>query len=258
MAISCLSEELNHWYEANCNKGDLAWSYLARKTQVSVSQLCKIAKGQVSRPKYHTVKSILEAIYPNDHSAVYKYLVEHFPKNQIHLTCLTESKRSTFEESARHLLKDRMTFRLFKLAATNRFTVEGLKAEFGSEMILPRLDALSLAGLVEVAENGVVSRTSKHSDTAMTKFADVADEFQHAIEILAAKKLVASVSDHEIDQIFNRLTFFHHSFNQEALEEMSDDITKFVESFIEKYEAEKYRGDIPGFLNIATGRFDSK
>lgn len=258
MNISALPEELNRWYEENCKQGDLAWNHLARKSKVSVSQLCKIAQGKVARPKYNTVKSILTALYPENNKEVVSYLVEHFPKQEFALKSLTEVDRISVDQAARDLFQDRVTFQLFKIADCEVFAVEKLEREFGTDVIQPRVEALTDAGIIEIGEGGVLKRTERHKETSTREFADVAKEFQHAIDLMASKKLIASISDHEIDQIFNRLTSFHNSFSSDAIQEMGGEIRDFLDYLFTKYNNEKYRGDIPAFVNVATGRFDSK
>lgn len=258
MSISSLPEELNRWYETNCAKGDLAWSYLSKKSHVSVSQLCKIAKGTVSKPKFHTVKAILKALHPDDHAAVHKYLVENYPQHQVSLKVLADVKRLDIDDSSRQLLKDRMTFRIFKLAISEKYTPEQLKLEFGAEVVEPRLDALILAKIVEIDSSGCIRRTESHKETATSDFGDIADEFHHVVEILTSKKLISKISNREIDEIFNGLMFYHETFSPEAIQEMGQDIREFMDKMFKKYSQDRFRGDIPAFLNIASGRFDSK
>lgn len=256
MKISGLPEELNRWYEKNCKQGDLAWSTLANAANVSVSQLCKIAQGKVARPKYNTVKSILTALYPENNKEVVSYLVEHFPKQEFELKSLTEVDRVSVDQIARKILRDRMTFRLFKFADCEFYTAKILENVFGIDVIRPRIEVLVAAGMAEISENGVLKRTERIKQTSTSEFADVAREFQHVIEILASKKLIASISDHEIDQKFNRLMAFHNSFSAEAIEEMGAEIRDFLNYLFTKYNDKKYRGNIPAFVNVATGRFD--
>lgn len=258
MIISDLPDELNRWYEKNCKQGDSAWSNLAKSASVSVSQLCKIAQGKVARPKYNTVKSILTALYPENNKEVVSYLVEHFPKHEFALKSIVGVERVSIDQVARELFQDEMTFRLFKFASSEAFKVETLENSFGTDMVRPRLEALIDSGIAETNGQGILKRTERHKKTATSNFADQAKEFQHAIEILASKKLIASKSDHEIDQIFNRLMAFHSSFSQEAIDEMGGEIRDFLDYLFTKYRDEKYRGNIPAFVNVATGRFDSK
>lgn len=257
MNISNMSEELNRWYEENCNQGNLAWSFLAKKSGVSVSQICKIAKGHVASPKYETVKALLEVLYPDDSIAVYEYLLKQYPRHTVALKGFSESKRSKVAVADRHLFRDILTFRVFKIADSGAFKVSQLEKEFGVTQIRPRIDALIKANYIEINENGFLVRSPYYEKTVLNEIASIAEEFHHVVDILASKKLVARNSDTEIDEIFNRLTYYHSSFNAEALKEIGKETREFVNYIFTKYKDSKFQGDIPAFINIATGRFDN-
>lgn len=253
-----MADELNSWYEKNCVNGSLAWSFLAKKSGVSVSQICKIARGQVANPKYQTQKQLLEALYPDDFVGVYEYLLERFPENEVALKSLLRKNRKKVNAVGHGLFKDRLTFRLFKFADCKSYTIEDLEKEFGRSQIEPRIEALLDADYIEVDEQGFVKRTRKYEATVISDVVSVAEEFHHVVDILASKKIVAQNSDVEIDQMFNRMTGLHNSYSEEALAEMAADVSQFLKTLYTKYKDEKYRGSIPVFLNIVTGRFDSK
>lgn len=258
MTISNVAAELNRWYDENCSNGNLAWSFLAKKSGVSVSQICKIAKGQVANPKYETEKALLEAIFPENFRGVYEYLLERYPRHDVALKSLLNKHRKKISTSGSELLKDRLTFRLFKFADAQSFTVQDLEIEFGANQIRPRVEALQEAGFIEIDDKGVISRSPSYESTVSADVIAVAEEFHHAIEILASKKLVAQSSNLEIDQILNRMTSLHRSYNENALVEMAADVNDFLNKMYTKYKQDKYRGAIPAFLNLATGRFDNK
>lgn len=258
MSISSMADELNRWYEENCNKGNLAWSFLSRKSGVSVSQICKIAKGSVASPKYQTVKSLLEVLYPDDNKSVYEYLVQNFPKHTIRLKEFSEEKRRLVTEFNHHLFRDCLTFRLFKMAQSSSATVSILEREFGASQIGPRIEALVKADYIVVDEGGRISRSENYKNTMMNEITSIAEEFHHAIEIIVTKKLVARNADTEIDEIFNRLTYYHSTYSSEALEGIAKETQEFVSYLVSKYNKPKYSGEIPAFINIATGRFDNK
>lgn len=258
MDISNVADELNSWYEKNCSNGNLTWSFLSRRSGVSVSQICKIAKGHVASPKYQTVKSLLEALYPDDNAKIYEYLVKHFPKHTIRIKGLSEEERSVVSDFNHQLFRDGLTFRLFKIAQSNSVKVSDLEKEFGANQIRPRVDALVNGRYIEVREDGVISRSKNFEKTAASEITTIAEGFHHAVEIVVSKKLVARNTDSEIDEIFNRLTYYHSTFSSEALASIAKETEEFVNYIISKYSSPKFKGDIPAFLNIATGRFDNK
>lgn len=258
MKISNMADELNRWYDENCSNGNLAWSFLAKKSGVSVSQICKIAKGQVAKPKYETEKSLLEAMHPDNYVDVYEYLLERYPQHNVVLNSLLKKGRKKIPASGSDLLKDRLTFRIFKFADTGAHTVADLEREFGKSQVVPRIEALNDADIIDVDSNGVISRSPNYENTVITDVIAVAEEFHHAVEILASKKLVAQNSNVEIDSIFNRMTSIHSSYNEAALTELAADVNQFLNKMYAKYQEDKYKGDIPAFLNLATGRFDNK
>lgn len=262
MPITSIADELNSWYDINCSHGDQTWSDLAELSKVSVSQICKIAKGQVLKPKFQTVKALLEAIHPDNLRLVHSYLAAQFPKHQVRLQSLIDVKRSQIAASDRHLFKDRMTFRIFKLATCKCYTVAQLEAEFGRNQVKPRIAALLASNLIEFSNSdpssGVVCRSKAYEETTSSNVAAVAEEFHHAIDIIANKKTVEQYADSGLDHLVNRLAFFHDSFSPEALAEMSQETQEFFDRLITKYSADKYRGAIPAFLNLSTGRFDNK
>lgn len=258
MNISSISDELNRWYEENCNNGNLAWSFLAKKSGVSVSQICKIAKGQVANPKYETERALFEAMFPENYVEVYEYLLEKYPRHNVALQGLLTKKRKRMPATGNELLKDRLTFRLFKFADAQCFKVSQLESEFGKSQVAPRIEALLAAEFVEIDSSGILSRSPKYEFTVNADLVSVAEEFHHAIEILASKKLVAQNSNTQIDQIFNRMTGMHDNYSEQALSELAADVNNFLNSMYTKYKDNKYRGPIPAFLNVATGRFDNK
>lgn len=258
MNISSMADELNSWYEKNCVNGNLAWSFLAKKSGVSVSQICKIAKGYVANPKYQTQKQLLEALYPDNFAGVYEYLLERYPKNEVALKSLLRKNRKKISTVGNELFKDRLTFRLFKFADCKSYTIPDLEKEFGRSQIAPRIEALLDADYIEVDESGLITRTAKYEATVISDIVSASEEFHHVVDIITSKKIVAQNSDAEIDNIFNRMAALHNSYSKEALVEIAADVSEFLDLVYTKYKDEKYRGNIPVFLNIATGRFDNK
>lgn len=151
-----------------------------------------------------------------------------------------------------------MTFRIFKLATCKCYTVEQLEAEFGRNQVKPRIAALLASNLIEFDQTGLVRRSKAYEETTSSNVATVAEEFHHAIDIIAQKKTVAQFADTELDQLNNRLAFFHDSFSAEALAEMGEETREFFDRLITKYSADEYRGNIPAFVNLSTGRFDNR
>lgn len=258
MNITSVSDVLVKWYDDNCTNGKLAWSYLGRKSGVSVSNICKIAKGQVAMPKYETAKALLQTIFPNDNAAVYKYLVEYYPKKAIHLEVFREPSRNRIAESAMNLLRDPLNFRLFKLSMAGSIKLADIEEDYGRNNLVSRIELLSNANLLRVDSEGNLERTEATVFTANGDVNWVAEEFMHCISILSTKKLLSQTTDIDIDSRINKFLYFHASFNDEAISLISEDVTKYINYICRKYSEDKYKGDIPVFINLACGRFDTK
>lgn len=258
MNITSVSEVLVKWYDDNCTNGRLAWSYLERKSGVSTSNICKIAKGQIATPKYETAKALLQAIYPGNNSAVYAFLVEFYPKKAIHLESFLQEKRKSIAESDINLLRDALNFRLFKLAMAESIKVSDIEDEFGANPVSGRLELMAKANLIAISPDGVLKRSDATVHTANGDVNWLAEEFIHSISILSSKKLLSRTSDIDIDERINKFLYYHASFNNDAIAMIGDEVKAFMDQIYRKYSQDKYRGDIPVFINLACGRFDSK
>lgn len=258
MNITSVSDVLVKWYDDNCTNGRLAWSYLGRKSGVSVSNICKIAKGQVAMPKYETAKALLQAIYPNKNSEVYAFLVEYYPKKAIHLEVFLEKDRNRIFEADMNLLRDQLNYRLFKLAMAGTIKVADLEAEFGSDSLSRRVEILSKANLIVVTEDGALKRTDATVQTANGDVNWVAEEFIHGVSLLSQKKLMSRELEMDLDDRINKFLYFHWNVSDEAVGMIGAESSDFMNGLFRKYSQPKYTGSIPVFVNLACGRFDSK
>lgn len=260
MSIDSLSAELNLWYERNCVQGNLSWNYLAKKTGITVSNITKIARGDVALPKYQTAKALLKTICPEDDVEVNTYLRTAYPAKSFNFVDVeAETPRSVvfLGRKSIEILEDDLSFRLYKLALGNSSSIKSLKASFGEVQVSTRLESLERAQLVRIDADVLM----RNDDLKFTQSNDpvlIAKHFKYNIDMVSAKKVLAKKGIGEIDAHVNRLLFYHGPFTEEALAMMVNETLDFISALAKKYSSEKYRGDVPGFIDITTGRFDTK
>lgn len=259
MEISSVKDELNKWYEDNCTNGKLAWSYLAKKSEVSTSNIRKIAKNEVGRPTFDTSRKILLALYPNQAEDVYTYLKEHYPKQTAswHLRKSMHEKGLSANQHL-NLSKDKVLFRLFKLAMTGSYKVTELEQHLGEKLVSQKLQILKNAGAVEVDSDGFLKRSKDSNYTLTSDVHTLHDEFGHASALVLDKLSDDNHGVAEIDRQSNRYDSLHIGISEEASKELDEEIRKFKEMIYEKFTSPEYEGEVARFINIVVGRFDFK
>lgn len=258
MEISSLKDELNKWYDDNCKNGNLAWSYLAKKSGVTASNIRKIAKGEVGQPRFETTKQLLQALYPNQLAEVYVVLKELFP-NKTDTWHLGEThNRVQFSRKDLEVTRDPMAFLLFKRAMTGAAKVKDLEDELGKSRIEQSLAMLADAGLAREDSKGFLVRCEGCSNTLTNDIHRLADEFRHVTQFLESKLAADVAGVANVDRQTNRFDSLHLGLNEKGSKELDDDIRALKEKIIKLLNDPEYAGDIPRFVNIAVGRFDSK
>lgn len=258
MSIESLSAELNNWYEKHCVNGNLSWNVLSRKTGITVSNITKIARGDVGKPKYETARTLLNAILPDRQDDIAEYIALTYQGGQITFSKEHESPRKQLTDDVLDLFRDPLTFRLFKLAMSGSRSVTSLEDDFGGSQVRPRLESLAQVGVVEVDEAGLLRRPTASQFSLSTVTAGVALEFKHAVDIVAEKKILANNGDTSIDKEANRLLAYHCSLTPESAQNMRREIVDFLRKTAQKYSAEEHKGEVELFYNVAIGRFDTQ
>lgn len=256
MAIESLGAELNAWYEKHCANGHLSWNVLAKKTGITVSNITKIARGEVERPKYETAKLLLDAILPGRPQEVAEYITATYQGGAITFEKEAESPRTQLSAEAADLLRDSLSFRLFKLSMSGSRAVTELEQDFGVSFVRPRIEALTQIGLVTVDDQGRLKRTAKSKFIFDSDMGSVVTEFKHAIDLVAEKKILARNGVESIDKDANRLASYHCSLKPESAKQMAEDIMAMIRKVAQKYGADQHKGDVEVFFNVALGRFD--
>lgn len=257
MPITSLSDELNTWYENNCVQGNLSWKVLAKKTGITVSNITKIARGEVTRPKYETARVLLAAILPGRADDIAEYIALTYQGGQITFAKEHESPRKQLTEDTQDLFRDALTFRLFKLSMSGKRTVASLERDFGVNQITPRLDSLVRDGVVAIDDQGRLCRAPASKFIFSTEMAAVATEFKHVVDIVAEKKILARNGEKTIDKDANRLMSYHCSIKPESAEQMRNDILDSIRKIAQKYGTDEHKGDVELFYNVVVGRFDA-
>lgn len=258
MAIESLSAELNAWYEKHCLNGNLSWHVLARRSGITVSNITKIARGEVGRPKYETARVLLQAICSGREDEVAAYIATTYQGGAITFAKEHESPRKLLSAQMLDLLRDPLTFRLFKLSMSGKRTVAGLEHDFGTHQVRPRLDSLIAEGVVEIDDAGCLRRSTGAQFILSTEMASVALEFKHAVDFVAEKKILAQCGDTSIDKEANRLVSYHCSLKPESAESMQKEIIHMMRKVANKYSGDEHKGEVEMFYNVAIGRFDMK
>lgn len=256
MQIESLSKELNGWYEKNCVHGPLSWTTLEKKTGVSVSNITKIARGQIQRPKYETASVLLEAVLPDRKADIEDYISAEYGSETLNFDPHAPSARKELSAKTTNALRDFVAFRLFKLAMSGRHLISDLKARMGSDNVLPRLQILKDLGLVYVDEAGYLKRQPGSQDTRNNHATAVAEEFKHIVDLLAAKKVLSQQGYAQIDPEINKLLHLHVPVKPDRLPEMSKEVIEFLKMISEKYGTKEPGEGVEVFLNVAMGRFD--
>lgn len=258
MPITSLSDELNTWYENNCVQGNLSWKVLAKKTGITVSNITKIARGEVTRPKYETARVLLAAILPGRADDIAEYIALTYQGGQITFAKEHESPRKQLTEDTQDLFRDALTFRLFKLSMSGKRTVASLERDFGVNQITPRLDSLVRDGVVAIDDQGRLCRALSSTFTFGSGVMNVATEFKHGVDLIAEKKVLAAHGNSTIEKEANRLISYSSSLKPESAKNMRADFINVFRKVVQKYSEPEHRGDVEVFYNIAIGRYDAE
>lgn len=260
MTIDSLSDELNSWYEENCVGGNLSWKVLSRKTGITVSNIAKIARGEIALPKYETAKVLLEAILPHQQPDVFRYLRAKYPQkayNYVDVKAVPPRANLYSQPSRVAALDDELTYRLYKIALCKKASVASLKKDFGADQVEKRIEILVEKKLVFV-EDGVLVRNPDIAHTQTNDPVFINKYFKFNTDIVAGKKVLASHGSANVDTYTNKLLFYHGSFSEDSLKKMVAETIEFIDYLAKKYNDENIEGDVAGFIDITTGRFDAK
>lgn len=258
--ITSVSDELKQWYLTNCENGHLSWKTLSNKTGVTVSNISKIARGEVHQPKYETAKVLLEAVLPKRQADVLRFLRAEYPDKVFNFVdSQAQTPRATLRDTPQknELLEDELTYRLYKLSLGNSYEVEKLKVDFGRVQVESRIAALEKAELV-VSDDGVLRRAADLVHTQQNETSLTAKHFRYNVNMVSMKKTLAKKGAKHIDTHANRMLFYHFPLTEEALAMMVNDTLDFISGLAKKYNDEKYHGSVVGFIDITTGRFDDR
>lgn len=257
MAITSLSAELNAWYEKHCVNGNLSWNVLARRTGITVSNITKIARGEVGKPKFETARVLLDAMFPDRKDDIAAYIEATYKGGPVTFAKEHESPRKLLTQQILDLLRDPLTFRLFKLSMSGKRTVAGLGQDFGEGQVQPRIDSLIAEDLVIIDEDGCLRRSPGAQFILSAEMVGVAVEFRHVVDIVAEKKILAECGETSIDKEANRLFYYHGSLKPESAENMRKEILHLMRKVVSKYSADEHKGEVEMFYNVAYGRFDT-
>lgn len=262
MAKEALKEQLNRWHDANCKNGSLSWQSLANKADVSESYICKIARGEAANPSYRVAKSLMTTIFSSDVSKAYTFLKEYYPKETPSELEFLRDSFTCVDDRTTDLLRDRDTYRIYKIALTGEWGPKDLPDIQGLTFVEDRVNALLDAGILEVDQStGKLQRTEAHKRTIVVDPERLSNEFAMVNEILRQKKSAAKLGHEaktQIDETLNRYMFYHDSLNEKGAALLAKRQVEFINSTHKELSQAKYKGNIPVFTNIAAGRFDDK
>lgn len=256
MPIVSMQDELNSWYEKNCNNGYLSWAVLSRRTGVSVPTITKIAKGEIARPKFETVDALLKVIAPDRPGEVSDFIVSEYGGGTIQFDPEWITPRKRFSQEIMRLFDDSLTYRLFKLAMSGSNSVAGLCKDFGESEVMARIQLLVEKGLVRIDEENRLIRTQGSQYTFNGDVFSVAREIKHMVDIVAEKKSLAKTGPTDVDQNANRLLFYNTSLTEDTIRDFNDEVSGFMQKIAEKYKFDVNKGGKEVFISIAFGRFD--
>lgn len=257
MEISSLKDELKKWYEANCKNGNLAWSNLAKASGLSTSHIRKIAVGEVAKPRFDTARRLCSALFSHNSDATAVYLKEIYPK-EAQTWFLGNPERKELPSEVYDISRDALAHRLFYLALTDSAKVSDLENTFGKEKVSQKLSLLEEKELVKVTSEGVLTRAEGTKFSINTSPSSVISSFRQILAIMEEKFLDEVSGIAEIDRSTNRLDYLYLGLNVEGSNLLDAQLQKNKQELYEILTDPKYKGDIPRFVNIATGRFDTK
>lgn len=257
MEISSLKDELEKWYENNCKNGNLAWSNLAKISGVSTSNIRKIAKGEVERPRYDTARKLCTALFPNKSDITDVYLKEMYP-NQAQTWFVGNSERAERVSDGFDITRDIDVYVLFKLAMTKKAKTADLRQLYGNNLFSKKMKILTEANLAEETPDGRLVRSEGARFTKNSDVHSLADEFRLCATIAETKIAANAAGAQQIDRIANRFDFLHLGVNEEGSAKIDKELESFKEKLYIIYTDPKFKGEIPRFVNLLVGRFDDK
>lgn len=257
--ITSIKEELNKWYELNCNNGNLSWKALGRLAKRDPSYISKLAKG-VHKPSYEVEIDLLRAMYQGNVRSVFKYLKKKYPDKTAEIESLMkgDDKSTKFtSHSYRDIVNDRATYRIFRLSSMGTFSPDSLSQTVGAG-VSAKIKYLEGLDLVQVIDGNVVRSISNTTITS-TSMEDVVAGFKHNLDIVDEKHRRARMGhSDDFDSKKNKLWGIYEGVSEDFQHKLVTDVTKFISEKREEALKDENRGDIPMFLNIATGRLDDK
>lgn len=262
MAMEALKEQLNSWHDVNCSKGPLSWQWLAKRSGISESYICKIARGEAANPSFRIAKSLMLIVLSHDIPKVYRFLKEFYPEETPSELEFLQKNFTHVDDKTVDLLRDKDNYRIYKIALSGKKTVQDISRDSGVSFAEERAVKLVEAGVLVVDEaTGKLSRSEAHKKTIVVDPDRLANEFGMVNEILREKKQAAKLAPAkvpQIDELLNRYMFYHDCVNDDAVAYFVNKLTKFLNDTHKELSQQKYKGDIPLFCNIAAGRFDDK
>lgn len=253
--IESCQKALNDWY-AKAHKGGLSWKALGRKVGRTGSYLSRVAKGDY-KPSFEFERDLLAYLYEGREGEVFEYLKAKYPKKITTLASLSAeaTKKMNFPRPCFYeALQNRLMYHVYRLADAAKYTVSDLTSLVGPDVPL-LVGKMEQEGALRV-EKGIVSRAEGHRNQLNINLRAAVQAARHNLSILAHRAEVCELGDVPFDTSQNKVLGVYENLNEAGLMEAIDWMNSSISELRARLQDPKFQGDIPAFINTATGRFD--
>lgn len=248
-------QALIDWYEDPANKR-LSWKFMGKKIGKSGSYISRVARGECT-PSFEFERDVLAYLYQGRESEVFDYLSRKYPREVTKMASMSAeaTKEMSFPRPSFYkVLENRVMYHVYRLADVAKYALEELADIAGPDAPL-HAEKLKKDGLIEV-KNGVLERTELSRNTLNINFKAAIKSAQHNLGILAHRAEVHDLGGAQFDSSQNKVLGLYENLNEAGLLEAIEWMNSSVSELRARLQDPRYQGDIPTFINTATGRFD--
>lgn len=253
--IKSSREALVEWYE-NPSNSRLSWKFLGKKIGKSGSYISRVAKGQCT-PSFEFERDLLAYLYQGREIEVLDYLSSRYPREVTTMASLSAeaTKKMSFPKPSFYkVLENRVMYHVYRLADAAKFSLKEMTEIAGLDAVL-HAEKLKQDGIVEI-KDGVVERTEDSRNILNINLKAAIDSAQHNLAILSHRAEVHELGGLKFDSSQNKVLGLYENLNEDGLLEAIDWMNSSISELRARLQHPRYQGDIPTFINTATGRFD--
>lgn len=254
--IRSLSEILKDWHVNVAKIKNLSWKYLAVKTKISDSYLCKLSKGEKTNLDYEKCKKLFREIGLPRVEA-FAFLNENHPGkcSSWEEFCQEDYAYQLISSDADEILSDPVTNHIFKLAS-HGICLERLAGIIGKNECEMRVDLLIKKEMVKI-ENNSIKRTEPFKSLMETDSENVFKLFEYNLQWMIKKLELSKILEENcFNSEYSKGIGIGPNINTKGHKFLVRELNNFLKNINNTLHKDEYKGDIPIYLNVVLGRYD--